>query len=181
MKRRDALKFQDKKIRQLFELINELKTELDSSFLKELNRSLPFADALFDRWERAIFLGFGKGTSIYDSCLVLGDVKVGENTWIGPNTILDGTGGLIVGNNCSISAAVHIYSHDSVKWAISGGVEKYEYSAVRIGNNCYLGPQSVISSGVELGDGCIVGANSFVNRSFPSGSKVAGNPAKIIE
>lgn len=181
MKRRDALKFQDKKIRQLFELINELKTELDSSFLKELNRSLPFADALFDRWEKAIFLGFGKGTSIYDSCLVLGDVKVGENTWIGPNTILDGTGGLIVGNNCSISAAVHIYSHDSVKWAISGGVEKYEYASVKIGNNCYLGPHSIISAGVELGDGCIVGANSFVNRSYPAGSKVAGNPAKIIE
>jgi acetyltransferase-like isoleucine patch superfamily enzyme len=141
---------------------------------------LPFAEVLFDRWERAVALGFGKGTSIYDSCLVFGDVKVAENTWIGPNTILDGTGGLEIGSNCSISAAVHIYSHDTVKWAVSGGKEPYEYAPVKIGNNCYIGPQTIIASGIELGAGCIVGANSFVNHSFPPNSKIAGNPAKII-
>jgi acetyltransferase-like isoleucine patch superfamily enzyme len=180
MNKRDALESKNSKIRELFELLNELKNTLDESFLLELNRSLPFADLLFDRWERAKSLGFGEKTSIYDSSIVIGQVKVGKNTWIGPFTILDGSGGLLIGNNCSISAAVHIYSHDSIKWALSGGIEKYEYGQVKIGNNCYLGPQSIISSGVELGDGCIVGANSFVNQSFPSRSRIAGNPAKLI-
>ncbi|MBA4300103.1 MAG: acetyltransferase [Cyclobacterium sp.] len=149
-------------------------------FKSDLNRSLPFNELLFDRWERAKKLGFGEGSSIYDSAYVFGNVQVGERTWIGPFTIIDGSGGLGIGSNCSISAGVQIYSHDTVRWAVSGGVEPYEYAPVSIGNNCYLGPNVVISSGVSLGDGCIVGANSFVNKSFPPGSKIAGNPAKEL-
>ena len=87
----------------------------------KFDRGLPFADCFVDRWEKAEALGFGKGTSIYDSSLVLGDVKVGENSWIGPNTVLDGSGGLEIGSNCSISAGVQIYSHDSVSRSIVTG------------------------------------------------------------
>lgn len=147
---------------------------------KKFNRILPSNEYLSDRWEKAEFLGFGEQSSIYDSALVFGDVEVGKNTWIGPFVILDGSGGLKIGDNCSISASVHIYSHDTVKWATSGGDESYEYEAVRIGNRCYIGPHSVIAKGVNLGDGCIVGANSFVNRSFAPNTKIAGNPAKEI-
>lgn len=173
-------KLNDKKIEELFSLINKLKNSFTDDFLKEYNRSLPFADMLFDRWERAKMLGFGDKTSIYDSSVVLGNVSVGKNTWIGPNTVLDGSGDLMIGNNCSISAGVQIYSHDSVNWAISGGVEKYEYEKTQIGNNCYIAPNVIIAKGVVLGDACIVGANSFVNSSFKTGSKIAGNPAKMI-
>ena len=148
--------------------------------MHEYDRSLPLTDLLSDRWERAKFLGFGENSSIYDSSYIFGDVKVGINTWIGPFTILDGTGRLRIGSNCSISAGVQIYTHDSVNWAVSGGKEKYNYSEVIIGDNCYIGPNVVISAGVKLGDGCIVGANSFVNKSFLSGSKIAGTPAKLI-
>lgn len=144
-------------------------------------RVLPLNELFSDRWEKAKFLGFGDNTSIYDSSLVIGDVKVGKNTWIGPFTILDGSGGLKIGNNCSISAGVQIYSHDSVKWAISGGNEPYENKSTNIGDNCYIGPNVVIVKGVTLGDGCIVGANSLVNKSFPANSKIAGNPTRLVK
>src|SRR3954465_12163939 len=85
-------------------------------------RTLPFGDYVVDRWEKAQALGFGEGSSIYDSALVLGDVKVGCHTWIGPGVVLDGSGGLEIGDYCSISAGVQIYTHDSVAWATSGGV-----------------------------------------------------------
>mgnify|MGYP000392139441 CR=1 FL=1 len=169
------------KLVEIYELLNELKNSLDKEFLEQFKRSLPLNELLVDRWERASFLGFGEGTSVYDSSLIFGNVSVGKNTWIGPFTILDGSGGLIIGDNCSISAGVQIYSHDSVKWAISGGKENYEYKLTKIGNNCYIGPNVIISRGVVLGDGCIVGANSFVNKSFPPGSKIAGNPARLLE
>lgn len=144
------------------------------------NRSLPFPELLVDRWEKASFLNFGKGSSIYDSAYVFGDVLVGENTWIGPLTILDGAGGLRIGSNCSISAGVQIYSHDSVKWAVSGGVESYEYAPVCIGDNCYIGPNAVIARGVTIGSGSIIGACSLVLDNIPPGSKAVGSPCKVI-
>ncbi len=146
----------------------------------EFNRVLPSNELFTDRWEKARFLGFGKGVSIYDSATVLGDVTVGKNTWIGPYTILDGSGGLLIGENCSISAGVHLYSHDSVQWAVTGGKKSYEYARTVIGDNCFIGANSVIAKGVTLQTGTIVGANSFVNKSFESGVKIAGNPAMEI-
>jgi acetyltransferase-like isoleucine patch superfamily enzyme len=147
---------------------------------KNFKRVLPLNEMLTDRTEKARFLGFGLNTTVYDSSIVYGNVKVGSNTWIGPFTILDGTGNLQIGSNCSISAGVQIYTHDSVKWAVSGGEEHYDYSETSIGNNCYIGPNTIISRGVILGDCCIVGANSFVNRSFPSFSKIVGSPARLV-
>ena len=178
MKRKLSLK--DSKLMLLYNSIVEIRDKFSLYFRQEYNRSLPLADLLSDRWERAKSLGFGENSSIYDSSYIFGDVKVGTNTWIGPFTILDGSGRLKIGSNCSISAGVQIYSHDSVSWAVSGGKEKYNYSEVVIGDNCYIGPNVVISAGVKLGDGCIVGANSFVNKSFPLGSKIAGTPARLL-
>jgi len=44
----------------------------------------------------------------------------------------------------------------------------------------YTESNTIISKVVSLGDGTIVVANSFVNKSFPAHSKIAGNPAKQI-
>ncbi len=84
-------------------------TKLQHDINEKWQRTLPFGDYIVDRWKKAECLGFGEGSTIYDSSLVFGDVKVGKNTWIGPFTILDGSGGLEIGSNCSISAGVQIY------------------------------------------------------------------------
>jgi hypothetical protein len=44
------------------------------------NHSLPSGDYIVGRWRKARVLGFGEGSSIYDSALVLGNVKVGKKT-----------------------------------------------------------------------------------------------------
>jgi acetyltransferase-like isoleucine patch superfamily enzyme len=165
-------------VRSLLEELQQLLDQKQADVRERWNRSLPFADYLVDRWEKAKALGFGEGTSIYDSSLVLGDVKVGKNTWIGPFTILDGSGGLTIGDTCSISAGVQVYSHDSVKWATSGGVSPAERAPVHIGSRCYIGPNAIISKGVTIGDGCVIGANSFVNRDIPPNTKAWGTPIR---
>jgi acetyltransferase-like isoleucine patch superfamily enzyme len=142
-------------------------------------RFLSLADYFIDRWERAEYMGFGEGSSVYDSCLVLGDVKVGRNTWVGPYTILDGSGGgLVLGDECAVSAGVHIYTHDTVDKVVRG--EAISTAPVRIGNHVYLGPNAVIAKGVSIGDYAVVGANSFVDKDIPSGMKAYGSPARIV-
>lgn len=160
--------------------LTALYHELREEKRREFNRDLPFGDLLFDRWERARHLGFGEGTSIYHNVYVLGDVKVGEHTWIGMDSILDGSGGLTIGSWCAISAGVHIYTHDSVQQALTGGVAPIERAPVVIGDRCYIGPQSVIAMGVTIGDGAVVAVHSFVNRDVEPGQIVGGNPAKPL-
>lgn len=177
MKRLDAL--MDLSSIELFTNLCKLHDELDNEFIKQFNRSLPFGDTLFDRWERAKKLGFGKDTSIYDSSLVFGDVKVGTNCWIGPFTIIDGSGGLEIGDYCTVSAGVQIYSHDNIKQTLSSGKIPITRQSVKIGNNVYIGPNSLIAKGIQIGNNCIIGAYSFVNKNVADNSIVFGQPAKL--
>lgn len=167
---------------RLAELLEELRALLFQEMTtvqQHWQRSLPFADYVVDRWQKARTLGFGEGSSIYDSSLVLGEVKVGKSTWVGPFTVLDGSGGLEIGDTCSISAGVQIYTHDTVAWATSGGTAPVERAPVRIGNRCYIGPNTIITKGIAIGDGCVIGANSLVNFDIPSGTKAWGTPCLV--
>jgi acetyltransferase-like isoleucine patch superfamily enzyme len=167
----------------LEQLLSDLKAlwlERRRAVAARWNRSLPLADYVVDRWEKARELGFGSGSSCYDSVLVFGEVGVGENTWVGPFVILDGSGGLTIGSHCSIAAGVHVYSHDTVQWAISGGAAPHERAPTRIGDNCYIGPHAVIAKGVQIGAGCVIGAHSLVLEDVPAGSTAVGTPARVV-
>lgn len=167
-------------ISQLHQAVLALHQRLRDQIRDRWQRDLPFEELLFDRWERAKALGFGEGTSIYHHSYVYGDVKVGRHTWVGPFTLLDGSGSLTIGDYCSISAGVHIYTHDTVKWALSGGKAEYERAPVRIGNCCFIGSQVVITKGVAIGDHCLIGACSLVDQDIPPYSIGVGIPCRII-
>ena len=80
-----------------------------------------------------------------------------------------------------MASGCHLYSHDTVEWALSGGNSAYRRAPTRIGNACYLGPHSVITSGVTVGNHCLVGALSLVNRDVPDFCVAAGAPAKVVK
>lgn len=153
---------------------------LRTKMKEEFNRHVSFGDLFTDREETARVNGFGEGTTCYDNVLILGDVRVGKNTWIGPNCVLDGSGGkLVIGDYCSISAGVQIYTHNTVKWANSLGCDPVDTGSTVIGSGVYIGPQSVIQMGVNIGDCSVIGACSFVNQDFPANSRAWGCPAII--
>jgi len=161
--------------------LRELYRQTDESLRQRFARSLPFQDGLLDRWERARRLGFAEGASIYNSAAVFGDVRVGRQTWVGPNCILDGSAApLSIGAFCSIAAGVHVYTHDTVLWALSGGACERRSGEVSIGDCVYLGAQSVIGLGTRIGHHCVVAANSFVNRDVDDRTVVGGTPARRI-
>jgi acetyltransferase-like isoleucine patch superfamily enzyme len=50
----------------------------------------------------------------------------------------------------------------------------------RIGDNCWLGANVVVTSGVTIGERCVIGANSVVTKDVPAGTIAAGAPARVI-
>jgi len=126
------------------------------------------------------------GKEYNDFCIIIGEPKIGKDTWIGYFTVIDGSGGLEIGEHCSIASGVHIYTHDTVRWAIEGLKKDHiryshvDRAPVKIGNNVYIGANGVILKGVTIGDHAVIGAGSVVTRDVPSYAVVAGVPAKII-
>lgn len=158
-----------------------IQSRLQRRKIRVYKRRVSFGDLVSDRWQNAADMGFGEGSSMYDGVLVIGDrdhVKVGRHVWIGPGAILDGSGFLTIGDNCSISAGVQIYTHDTVNFVVNA--ENISHARTKIGNRVYIGPNSVIAKGVTIGDNVTIGAMSFVNSDIPSGAKAWGCPARVI-
>jgi virginiamycin A acetyltransferase len=55
-----------------------------------------------------------------------------------------------------------------------------EYGDTIVGNDVWIGYNSLIMPGIKIGDGAVIGANSVVTKDVPAYTIVAGNPAKII-
>lgn len=167
--------------KQQWENLKELHRELRDETLLKHRRINPFYEDLFDWKERGKYwLGEDKGVTIYNSTSIVGDVSIGRDTWIGPFCSLDGSGGLSIGEFCSISLGCQLLTHDTVRWALSGGKAAYEYAPIRIGNCCFLGVHAVVVKGVTIGNHCLVGANSVVTRDVPDFAIVVGSPAREI-
>lgn len=164
---------------ELRESLRSLHGELAADIKERWQRDLPFQELISDRWERAARLGFGEGASIYESSYILGDVVAGEETWIGPLCMLDGSGGIEIGHHCSISTGVQIYSHDTVHWALTGGEAKSERSPVKIGDCTFIGANAVVLRGVTIGDQCVIGAGAIVVSDVPDRSVAIGVPAEV--
>ena len=127
------------------------------------DRIVPSGDLIYNRFDKGREMGCGEGSSVYDACLVLGDVEIGEHVWVGPFTVLDGSGGKVkIGDWVSVAAGTSVYTHDSTKNYLSGGKNPFEQGAVTIG------------------DHCVIAAHSFVNKDIPAYSIAAGIPAKVI-
>jgi carbonic anhydrase/acetyltransferase-like protein (isoleucine patch superfamily) len=112
---------------------------------------------------------------------VIGDPVVGEGTWIGAFTMIDGSGGLTIGTGCDISSGVHVYTHSSVRRCVSGRVfPTVERAPVHIGDHVFVGAGAIVNMGVTIGDHSVVGAGAVVSRDVPAYTVVAGVPARPI-
>lgn len=107
-------------------------------------------------------------------------IEVGKNFFANYNcTILD-VAKVTIGDNCQLAPNVAIYTaghpvHPDTRNTM------YEYGIeVTIGDNVWIGGNSVICPGVHIGDNCVIGAGSVVTKDIPDFSIAAGNPCKVI-
>jgi len=134
------------------------------------------------------FTKVSKDTTLVNSIL-------GDYSYIGGNSKVNNA---TIGKFCSIASGVLIstgmHSTEFVsthpifysikkqcgKTFISN--QKYkEFEEVRIGNDVWIGTNSIILDGVIIGDGAIIAANSVVNKDVEAYSIVGGLPARQIK
>ena len=107
-------------------------------------------------------------------------IEVGKNFFANYNcTILD-VGKVIIGDNCQLAPNVSIYTAGHPLHPDSRN-SAYEYGIdVTIGDNCWIGGNSVICPGVHIGNNVVIGAGSVVTKDIPDWSIAAGNPCRVI-
>lgn len=106
-------------------------------------------------------------------------MKVGKNFGRLYGVVLDPSHCWLIeiGDNVTMAPRVHVLCHDASTKQFLGYTK---IGRVNIGDNVFIGAESVILPGVTIGDNVIIGANSTVVHDIPDNSVVAGSPAKII-
>lgn len=108
-------------------------------------------------------------------------VQVGEDSRILSHLFGSEPWLVSIGDRVTLSSGVRILTHDGVGWLFrNSDGRRYRYARVSIGDDVFVGIGSIIMPGVRIGDRCVVGAGSVVTRSVPSGTVVAGNPARYV-
>ncbi|WP_108424730.1 acyltransferase [Flagellimonas amoyensis] len=86
-----------------------------------------------------------------------------------------------IGDKVTVTHGVRFINHDGSTWLISDQKGRRQlFRRISIGNNVFIGMNSIILPGVKIGDNVIIAAGSVVTKSVPSGHIIGGNPAKII-
>ena len=115
---------------------------------------------------------------------VTGNPKIGEGTWIGAFTLIDGEHAeLKIGKGCNIASGAQILTHSTVRRCISEGkIDVIDAKETTIGDYCFIGAGAVILMGSHIGHHSVIGAGCIVpeGTEIPPYSIVAGVPAKII-
>lgn len=107
-------------------------------------------------------------------------IHVGKNFFANYNCTIIDVAKVIIGDNCQMAPNVAIYTagHPVYPDTRNSG---YEYGKeVRIGNNVWIGGNTVICPGVTVGNNCVIGAGSVVTRDIPDWTVAVGNPCRII-
>jgi len=124
----------------------------------------------------------GDNVNIGRGCILRGDIHIGEWVEISENVYLHGDGGLEIGKHAHITQGTqiitgnHIFKDPTRPIMTQGAV----LGKVEIGEDVFLGANSILLMGVKVGKGSVVGAGAVVTKNIPEYSISVGVPAKVI-
>lgn len=113
----------------------------------------------------------------------LGDVRIGKKVNIGAGSFIYGYGEIEIGDYSLLANRVEVLSgtHNHDDTARPMRFQGRTASKVKIGEDVWVGAQSVILGGVTIGKGAIVGAGSVVSRDIPEYGIAVGVPARVVK
>lgn len=152
------------------------------AFLKEKARPINPGLWVLNLIAQKIFrLNSHVGWMVHYTSTVTGDVKIGKDVWISfavsGGCYIQGYNGIEIGDATIFAPGVKIVSANHDRQDLSKMVRT---DPIVIGKRCWVGANAVILPGVCLGDDVVVAAGSVVTGSFPSGSIIAGVPARLM-
>ncbi len=113
-----------------------------------------------------------------------GKIKIGNHVGISGATIY-ARDSIEIGNYTLIGANTKIFDNDfhplDSKERLNDDSLNLVTKPIKIGENVFIGCNSIILKGTEIGDNCVVGAGSVVHGKFLENSIIAGNPARLIK
>ena len=141
---------------------------------------------LLKKLYKKILYGYKSSSKSYVKYLNKKGITIGNNvTFYEPNTNYIDTQKpwmIKIGNNVEITRGVVIITHD-YSWSVIKQLEGNIIGSrgkVTIGDNVFIGMNTVIMKGVTIGSNVIIGANTLVNKDIPDNTVVGGSPVKII-
>ena len=107
-------------------------------------------------------------------------IEVGENFFANYNCTIIDVAKVKIGDNCQLAPNVSIYTAGHPVHPDSRN-SLYEYGiGVTIGDNVWIGGNTVILPGVHIGSNTVIGAGSVVTKDIPDWVIAAGNPCRVI-
>lgn len=116
-------------------------------------------------------------------CWIVGNPEIGEGTWIGAFTLIDGQGGLVIGKGCNIACGAQILTHSTVRRCISERVyEDIDKAATTVEDFVFVGSNAVVLMGCRIGHHSVIAAGAVVREHtvVEPYSMWGGVPAKFI-
>lgn len=110
--------------------------------------------------------------------LILCGAKIGKKTFIGQNVYFDPLAiqNISIGEHCYITQNVSILTH------FYGKDRQFYFDKVEIGNNVFVGMNTLICKPVKIGNNCIVGGEkSVITHDIPENVLAGGVPCKVIK
>lgn len=108
-------------------------------------------------------------------------IIIGDNCRINGASI-HAESNVYIGDNCVIASGVSIMdSNGHVVYSTNRTIGRDAPRPINIGNNVWIGLNSVVLKGSIIGDNCVIAVGSVVKGTFPQNSLIAGNPAKVVK
>ena len=146
--------------------------------LSPLGQSVPTGVAIRRTLAPFIFKRVGRNPKFFNNVeFSLGyNLELGDNVVVHRHVLLDDTGGIVIGNNTSLSDYVNVYSHTHHVLATPDVTLKQTI----IGSGVRLTYHATVLAGVRIGDDALIGTGALVTKDVPPHAVALGIPAKTV-
>ena len=133
----------------------------------------------------------GKGTTIWQFCVILGNASIGKNCNINCNVFIEND--VKIGDNVTIKPGVQIWDGITIEDDVFIGPnvtftndlfpksknKNFELKKTTIKKGASIGANATLLAGITIGENALIGAGSVVTKDIPANEIWLGNPAKF--